>query len=268
MRNYALTGAPNARDLGGLKTADGRVIRRGRLIRSGALGDLTDADIAVLQAVPLRTVVDFRTAQEISERPNLELPGVRQIRCPILPELTGVTRELGDDGVPKYFRMAMDIGNDAENWMAGLYLPLVESDYSREHYRTFLRLVLEHGEGALLYHCTVGKDRAGVGTMLILAALGVPPETIMEDYLLTNEYTRDHREAVCAEARAYTDDPAAQFALQAFESVRESYLMSAVNAIRRGFGDMDAYLTEALDFGPAERDALREKYLESSEHDA
>ena len=268
MRNYALTGAPNARDLGGLKTADGRVIRRGRLIRSGALGDLTDADIAVLQAVPLRTVVDFRTAQEISERPNLELPGVRQIRCPILPELTGVTRELGDDGVPKYFRMAMDIGNDAENWMAGLYLPLVESDYSREHYRTFLRLVLEHGEGALLYHCTVGKDRAGVGTMLILAALGVPPETIMEDYLLTNEYTRDHREAVCAEARAYTDDPAAQFALQAFESVRESYLMSAVNAIRRGFGGMDAYLTEALDFGPAERDALREKYLESSEHNA
>ena len=268
MRNYALTGAPNARDLGGLKTADGRVIRRGRLIRSGALGDLTDADITVLQAVPLRTVVDFRTAQEISERPNLELPGVRQIRCPILPELTGVTRELGDDGVPKYFRMAMDIGNDAENWMAGLYLPLVESDYSREHYRTFLRLVLEHGEGALLYHCTVGKDRAGVGTMLILAALGVPPETIMEDYLLTNEYTRVHREAVCAEARAYTDDPAAQFALQAFESVRESYLMSAVNAIRSGFGGMDAYLTEALDFGPAERDALREKYLESSEHDA
>ena len=268
MRNYALTGAPNARDLGGLKTADGRVIRRGRLIRSGALGDLTDADIAVLQAVPLRTIVDFRTAQEISERPNLELPGVRQIRCPILPELTGVTRELGDDGVPKYFRMAMDIGNDAENWMAGLYLPLVESDYSREHYRMFLRLVLEHGEGALLYHCTVGKDRAGVGTMLILAALGVPPETIMEDYLLTNEYTRDHREAVCAEARAYTDDPAAQFALQAFESVRESYLMSAVNAIRSGFGGMDAYLTEALDFGPAERQALREKYLESSEHDA
>ena len=268
MRNYALTGAPNARDLGGLKTADGRVIRRGRLIRSGALGDLTDADITVLQAVPLRTVVDFRTAQEISERPNLELPGVRQIRCPILPELTGVTRELGDDGVPKYFRMAMDIGNDAENWMAGLYLPLVESDYSREHYRTFLRLVLEHGEGALLYHCTVGKDRAGVGTMLILAALGVPPETIMEDYLLTNEYTRAHREAVCAESRAYTDDPAAQFALQAFESVRESYLMSAVNAIRSGFGGMDAYLTEALDFGPAERDALREKYLESSEHDA
>ncbi len=90
----------------------------------------------------------------------------------------------------------------------------------------------------------------------------------MEDYLLTNEYTRAHREAVCAEARAYTDDPAAQFALQAFESVRESYLMSAVNAIRSGFGGMDAYLTEALDFGPAERDALREKYLESSEHDA
>ena len=127
-RAIALTGAPNARDLGGLKTTDGRIVKRGRLIRCGALHRLTADDISVLQSVPLRTVVDFRTEQEMSEKPDLILPDVQYIHCPILPQLTGVTRELGDDGMPAYFRMAKDIGMNAIRWMEGLYLPLVESE--------------------------------------------------------------------------------------------------------------------------------------------
>lgn len=264
MRSLQLTGAPNARDLGGLRTADGRIVRPRRLIRSGALWRLTPEDIDVLRALDLRTVVDFRTAQEISEKPNLAVPGAEQIHCPILPQLTGVTRELDPEGVPGYFRFAMNTGMDAERWMAGLYLPLVESDYSREHYREFLRIVLEHREGALLYHCTVGKDRAGVATMLILAALGVPEETIMEDYLLTNRYTAADRADVIAEGRTYSDDPSLAFALEAFESVREAYLNNAIRSIREHFGTLDDYLTEALDFGAGARAALRENYLESS----
>lgn len=267
MRSLHLTGAPNARDLGGLKTADGRMIRPGRLIRSGALWRITPEDIAALQAIPLRTVVDFRTQQEISEKPNLNIPGANLIYCPILPQLTGVTRELGADGVPAYFRLAMDTGMEAERWMAGLYLPLVEGEYSREHYRAFLRLLLEQRSGALLYHCTAGKDRAGVATMLILSALGVPMETIMEDYLLTNKYTAAEREAVCAEARLYSDDPALQFALQAFESVRESYLNNALRSISEHYGSLENYLAEALDFGPAECAALRDNYLISADND-
>ena len=261
-RKLALSGAPNTRDLGGLKTADGRVIRSGRLLRSGALGQITDQDVALLQSIPLETVVDFRTEREISEKPDLIIPGVRQIHCPILPQLTGVTRELGDDGIPAYFRMALNIGMEADAWMAGLYLPLVESEYSQVHYHEFFQILMNHREGALLYHCTIGKDRVGVGTMLLLSALGVDRETIMEDYLLTTPYTEQNRRAGCEEAKAYTDDPAAQFALEAFESARESYLNAAYHSIEQNYGSVDTYLSQALGIGEEERDILRSLYLD------
>lgn len=261
-RRLCLTGAPNTRDLGGLKTADGRTIRSGRLLRSGALGQLTKQDISLLQSIPLRKVVDFRTEQEISEKPDLPIPGAETIHCPILPQLTGVTRELGQDGIPAYFRMALDIGMEAVTWMAGLYLPLVESEYSQTHYREFFRILMNHKEGALLYHCTIGKDRVGVGTMLLLSALGVNRQTIMEDYLLTTPYTEANRRAVCQEAREYTDDPAAQFALEAFESARESYLNAAYQSIENHYGSVERYLTEVLAVGTEERELLRSLYLE------
>lgn len=261
-RRLCLTGAPNTRDLGGLKTTDGRVISRGRLLRSGALGQLTEQDIAMLQSIPLRTVVDFRSEREISEKPDISIPGAQQIHCPILPQLTGVTRELGDDGIPAYFRMALQIGMEANTWMAGLYLPLVESEYSQTHYRDFFGILLDHTEGALLYHCTIGKDRVGVGTMLLLSALGVDRDSIMEDYLLTTPYTEENRRAVCREAKAYIDDPAAQFALEAFESARESYLNAAFQSIDRNYGSVDAYLSDVLGIKSKEREILCSLYLE------
>ena len=261
-RRLPLSGAPNTRDLGGLKTMDGRIIRTGRLLRSGALGQLTDQDVALLQSIPLRKIVDFRTEREISEKPDLSIPGVESIHCPILPQLTGVTRELGEDGIPAYFRMALEIGMEADTWMAGLYLPLVESEYSHTHYREFFRILMSHEDGALLYHCTIGKDRVGVGTMLLLSALGVDRQTIMEDYLLTTPYTELNRRAVCQEAREYTADPAALFALEAFESARESYLNAAYQSIEKRYGSVDRYLTEGLAVGPEERKLLRSLYLE------
>lgn len=257
-----LSGAPNTRDLGGLQTRDGRVIRRGRLLRSGALGQLTERDIAILRAIQLRTVVDFRTEREITEKPDLVIPGVKQIHCPILPQLTGVTRELGEDGMPAYFRMALEIGMKADTWMAGLYLPLVESEYSQMHYREFFRILMQHSDGALLYHCTIGKDRVGVGTMLLLSALGVNRDIIMEDYLLTTLCTEQNRRSVCREALAYTQDPAAQFALEAFESARESYLNAAFQSIDRSCGSVDQYLSEVLGIGADEREMLCSLYLE------
>ena len=261
-RRLCLSGAPNTRDLGGLKTTDGRTVRSGRLLRSGALGQLTESDIQLLQSIPLRTVVDFRTDREISEKPDLDIPGVRLLHCPILPQLTGVTRELGEDGMPAYFRMALEVGMTADTWMAGLYLPLVESEYSQSHYREFFRILMQHTDGALLYHCTIGKDRVGVATMLLLSALGVDRDTIMEDYLLTTPYTEQNRKAVCREAMAYTDDPAAQFALEAFESARKSYLNAAYQSIEQNYGSVDTYLSKVLEIDTKERKLLRTLYLE------
>ncbi len=261
MRSLHLTGAPNARDLGGLTTQDGREIRKGLLLRSGMLQHLTEADCAVLQQIPLKMVIDFRTEREQREMPDAVIPGVEHISCPILEEMTGITREQATEEIPPYYRAAIAAGFEAENRMTQLYIPLVEGDYSLDHYRVFLHHVLNHGNGALLYHCTAGKDRVGIGTMLILTALGIDRETILEDYLLTNHYCKAEVDQTVETAKKYSDAPSTEFAIRAFDSARERYMRTAWASIDRRYGDVKTFMTERLDFGEEKQAALREKYL-------
>ena len=256
-----LTGAPNARDLGGIPTADGRAVRPGMLIRSGELSRLTASDVQKLSGCGMKTVVDFRTEYERSEKPDAVIAGVDYVSCPILEQMTGITREQTGNEIPPYYRAAIQAGKQATDRMAGLYLPLVEGDYSLSHYAQFLRIVLKHENGALLYHCTAGKDRVGVATMLILSALGVSRETILEDYLLTNTYTAPETAQTVETAKRYSDDPDLEFAIWAFDSARERYLRSAWASIDQNYGSAEAFLERKLGFGAHETAALREKYL-------
>lgn len=256
-----LTGAPNARDLGGILSADGRHVRPGMLIRSGALSRLTEEDITKLRQIGLKTVVDFRAERERGDRPDAVIEGVRYVNCPILEQMTGITREQNDGEIPPYYRAAIAAGRNAADRMAGMYLPLVESDYSTTHYAQFLRCVLDHEDGALLFHCTQGKDRAGIGAMLVLSALGVPRKAILEDYLLTNGYLAAEVDRVVEESRRYSEDPDLEFAIRAFEAASERYMQNAWASIDRNYGSVEAFLDQRLGFGAHEAAALREKYL-------
>lgn len=260
--NLNLHGAPNARDLGGLRTADGRTIRPGLLLRSGELSRLTAADAETLQHLNLKTVVDFRTERERTQKPDVRLPGVQYVICPIIRELAvGITREEEANAVPPMVRAAIACGKRAEDYMASLYPPLVEDDYSIGQYRSFLELVLHHSDGALLYHCTAGKDRVGVGTLLLLSALGVDRKTILEDYLLTNIQIAPDTERMLAEARRYTSAPDALDALRTFDSAKEAYINLIWDSVESRYGSIDAFLAERLGIGPDARETLRQKYL-------
>lgn len=261
MIHLGLTGAPNARDLGGIPTADGRSVQPGMLIRSGELSRLTQTDVQKLTDAGLKTVVDFRTEYEQNEKPDAVIPGVTYLHCPILEQMTGITREQTGNEIPPYYRAAIRAGKDAAERMAGLYLPLVEGEYSTTHYAQFLRYVLNHKDGALLYHCTAGKDRVGVATMLILEALGVTRETILEDYLLTNGFLAAETDQVVQEAMQYSDSPDLEFAVRAFEAASERYLRNAWASIDLNYGSTEAFLEQKLQFGAHEISALREKYL-------
>ena len=260
MGKIELHGAPNTRDLGGIPTRDGRALRPSLLLRSGELSRLTREDAETLRRVPLTTVVDFRTERERTLQPDTVIPGVTYEACPIIEQMQGgITREAEPSDIPPFFLGAMRAGMDAENKMTDLYTPLVESAYSVAHYRQFFELVLRQGDGALLYHCTAGKDRVGVGTMLLLTALGVERETILEDYLRTNEYVAAVTEWTVERVRQYTDDPAAVFAVRAFDAARERYLGAAWQSIDARYGSVEAFLEQALGVGAPERAALREK---------
>ena len=137
-----LSGAPNARDLGGIETIDGRVLRPGRLIRSGMLSRLDDNDISYLKNAGLRTVVDFRTTAERLQKPDRLPEGVEYIICPMLEDKTeGITRdkpETEDEEAQRTVKMArrlMERGPDAAAQMRSLYPILVTLEHSVLHYR-------------------------------------------------------------------------------------------------------------------------------------
>ncbi len=159
----------NKRDLGGIHTADGLTIRHGLLIRSAHLFKAEPKDLDGISAV-----IDLRTPGERTEAPD-QVHGRSYYPQPIFDDVTaGISHEQGADnqGIPD---------------MAALYRQLVTD--CAGSFRKVLMIIMEHdfSTGAILWHCTEGKDRCGLTAALILEALGVDRETIMGDYLKTNE---------------------------------------------------------------------------------
>ncbi|MGH7289213.1 MAG: tyrosine-protein phosphatase [Myxococcota bacterium] len=255
-RHVALEGANNFRDLGGYATADGRTVRWGLLYRSDNLSHLTDADLATLSRLGIKLVCDFRSAPEKAEEPD-RLPAESPPQVAELP--------IFDESFsPSAFRERLMSGDledldlrkaltDANRLFATRFAP---------QYAEMLELVSRPAELPALVHCTGGKDRAGFASAVILRTLGVPEETVFEDFLLTNHYTADHIERTLWRIRLaslFRVDPER---VRPVLSVERGYLAAAFEEIAAKYGSFDGYRREALDFSDAQTEAFRRLALE------
>lgn len=243
----------NCRDLGGMPAADGKHIRPGRLLRSASLHAMTPEDAnALLDEHALVEVVDFRMSGEVDRALDKvgELPFVTYRFLPVLPE----HRDTAEPPQPRP-------GIDAFSMMETVYRTFVTSREGITAYTEFLNGLLERETGATLWHCTQGKDRTGTGAMLVEHALGVSEEDIRRDYLATNLFADDMMDelAKLLEHVPLMDKAADQAGAALFAYPR--YLDTELSAIKEGWGSVDAYLDQALDFGPDKRARLRELYL-------
>ena len=237
---WLLRGAPNARDLGGLPTMDGRTVRPGLLLRSGELAGITERDAQTLADYPLRTVVDFRTDLEREQKPDRVLPDVQYVHCPIVQQAAaGLTREEHADPYAAVVAHAKAMAGRERAFMCELYRSLVTQEFSIAHYRRFFALLLAQTDGALLYHCTAGKDRVGVGNERMAAST---------DCLLTAVADYDLSEAE-------------REVIRTFDRADAAFLTAARDAIAERYGSVDAFLSQALGVGAPERETLRARYL-------
>ena len=259
---YLLHGAPNARDLGGLPTMDGRKVRTGLLLRSGELAGITDADAQTLSQYPLRTVIDFRTDLEREQKPDRVLAGVRYIHCPIVQQAAaGLTREEQADPYGAVVAHAKTMAGKERAFMCELYRGLVTREFSVDHYRQFFALLLAQTDGALLYHCTAGKDRVGVGTMLLLTALGVDWPVIVENYLITNARMAASTDCLLTAVKDYDLTEAERDVIRTFDCADVEFLTAARDAAEARYGSMDAFLSPAVGVGEAGGVVLRARWL-------
>jgi protein-tyrosine phosphatase len=249
--HIAMHGALNVRDLGGIATGSGRKISQGRVIRSDSLSRLTDEDVATLAGMALRTAIDFRSTHEVAGAGPDRLPaGAAAIALPIdaanLEELFAVGPDaLGD---------LIGDGKGVE-FMLGINRQFVADPAHRAQFGRALHLITDPDRQPALFHCTAGKDRTGWMTAIQLTALGVPRDAVTADYLATNDY-------VWPAYRARLDGRDDLLALVKPLLVQNAaYLDAAFDEIGARYGDFGGFLTEGLDFTPADVGRLRNGLL-------
>lgn len=244
----------NTRDLGGMKTADGRRIRSGRLFRSGNLSQGSPKDIAWLKD-NTSLVIDFRTSDERSEKPDpkeLEL-----VYLPILDEeKAGITR--GGKSESEALQFLREHPAAARDHMTSMYRDFILTEYPLLRYRRFLEILLEDHERAVLWHCTAGKDRAGFAAIIIQEALGVDRADIREDYLKTNVCLRPETERMILHAKDEDEKEGIGYMFGA----KEEYFDALYEVIEERYGDADSFLSQGLGLTDKERERLKEMYLE------
>src|ERR1700754_4935232 len=244
---WSLTGAPNARDLGGLVGADGRRVREGVLIRASGLGRLVDDDLPTLGKLALACVIDLRGGTEIEVAPPDRLAGeARVVHLPVHdpehPVFTYVSAVMLGHDLGAYEALAREGTTGA---MEAIYRWFVADPLPTAAFAEAVRTILTAGNLPLLFHCSAGKDRTGWLSVILLSALGVDRTDIRADYLRTNDLSDGVNEAIMGAMlvrRPGLDLTAIQPVLEA----RETYLDAAFDEVRRRHGGMDAYLRDAL----------------------
>lgn len=248
-RFVSMAGGRNFRDVGGYRTADGHTVKWGVMYRSGSLGKLTPAGQAELARLHIADQIDLRTTEErASDTFDLRaaLGDGYWTRDYAHPLVAGAA-------IPDFASMTAD---SVRAMMATAYktLPGQQAPSYRE---LFARLV--DGKGPLVLNCTAGKDRTGIGTALVLTALGVPYDTVKQDFLLSNGAPgmETLKANLSPQLAKLPDDVAAPLI-----GVDGSYLDIAFAQLRQDYGSVDAFIEKELGVGPTQKAALRKRMLD------
>ncbi|WP_127848474.1 tyrosine-protein phosphatase [Lacticaseibacillus hulanensis] len=249
----------NFRDLGGYQTKSGQTIKRHRLIRSGKLDLLSDRDVQFLSDYGVRYDVDFRSPDEQHEAPDRVPTGASYHFLPIFPyDETQVSRSWEE----RQQDFAADPLSGYKN-MVHTYADIVLLPTAQKSYRKFFDLLLSNNgnHSALLFHCSAGKDRTGMGAVYLLSALGVDKDIIRNDYLTTNNYIKTPLAEVMASIPASNASENIESSVHDLWTVKADYLDSALATINKHYGSMTNYLSEALDLTDAQVADLKRLYL-------
>ena len=259
-RHVPLDGQPNFRDIGGYKTNDGQTVRRGLVFRSGELPRLTDKDVAELERLGIKTVVNFLTEVETESRGKDRLPSeTREIPLPIE----------SDDGLAaavERARKTADFSTLPPSINPHIHRVLV--DDARQQYAALLKEIRQTHE-PLVFHCSHGVHRTGTAAAILLWGLGVPWETVRKDYLLSNEYRKDEIDKrlqqlreLAAKSQNVPADEVDMTNVKAFYVLRGDYIDATRDEILKKFGSIDGYLTRGLGLSTQEIEQLRIRLLE------
>ena len=260
-RRIKLKKLKNTRDLGGYATKDGRKIKHNMLIRSGHLAGATENDIAkLMNEYKLKTVIDLRIDNEIAEKPDNVPESINHIRIPLLDKAyLGITRD--EYSLNSWFNLFPDKNVRPEDTFYKMYEMLVFSERSKKLIPEIFSVFL-NGENAVLWHCSAGKDRVGMITMLMLLALDVDKETIVSDFLATNRFSAVEIYKTRIFAPFVIRNRWHRRCLGVLMGVKREYMERMLSRIEADFADTFDFFEKTYGIDREFIIALRKKYLE------
>ncbi len=235
-RKILLDGTSNTRELGGYKTKDGKSLKWGVLYRSDKLSELTDPDQKYLTQLGIKTVIDFRSEEEKQNEPDQVPSNLKYIEMPI--EADGAIR-------PKVEAILKgDLNEDVGAILVETNKEFI-SDFSGV-FKSFIESLVENQEPTL-FHCTAGKDRAGFAAALVLLAVGVPEEIVIEDYMKTNKYTEETIQDYINKINLYSLGNVDAEILRPLLGVEERFIRAALDEIKLNYGNIESFIKDGLE---------------------
>lgn len=237
-KRLPIKGGYNFRDLGGIKNKDNKFIKWGKLFRTDEMSKLTEDDADYIASTGLKTVIDFRSAGEIEGGVTSMIPPSPDILPNTVKNAYNLPINAGNifsDEIMNRIRAGATSDKLAQV-MIDSYVEMVTLEEYISVFKQFFAYLQDDSNLPLSFHCSGGKDRVGVATMLILSALDVDKETIIKDYLLSRQYITGK----------YAKYLVAIPAIAPLVTVEQEYLEAAFNKIDEKYGSIEKFLTETL----------------------
>lgn len=257
--SMGLESAANWRDLGGYVTENGQTVLSGIIYRSNTLSTLTSEDQMKITELDVMTTYDLRTDAEVQSDPDKIPPGISYVRLNVLADATSAApaqllammsdpetanEELGGGKIDAAF---------IEGYRGFITLPSAQSAYGR-----LFHDLTDSDKTPVVFHCTTGKDRTGWAAAAFLTLLGVSRETVMEDFLRSNEYILPLYTDLIDQFEFAGGDRAIP---EAIFGVKESYLNASFDEVAANYGSIEVYFDKALGIDAAEQQVILDRFL-------
>ena len=229
-RHIPFESVANFRDLGGYRTHDGRTVAWRRLFRSAALHKMSERDMARLKGdIGPRAVIDLRNPRDPARNPEprlLEAIGARHYPLPFRPDGLAYLKEESE-------------AHPSATDMGAIYLYRISEKPFGKRLVDALEIMAERDNHPLVFHCTAGKDRTGVLAAMVLAAISVVDEDVVDDYTHSALFMKEIRARMTSDpdtAQGVKDQP--EFHWEASAASMAAFLA----ALRGEYGSAEGYL--------------------------
>ncbi|WP_042274820.1 tyrosine-protein phosphatase [[Clostridium] dakarense] len=243
----------NFRDLGGYKTKDGRIVKKGLFFRSANLNNLNEEDIDTLKNLNIKYIFDYRSDEEADKLPSTVIKNIQNIRVSAMKFENEKNAKFGS--IEEMMKEMIKSNGVFDMLKKSYYdLPIDNTSYKR-----LVELIKNTQNLPILNHCTAGKDRTGVGCAIIYMILGVSRDDIIEEYLKSNKYSKESIEEYIIKNQDLKSVPLEN--LNNIFGVNEEYIKEAFKRIDENYDTVENYLYNEFNLTKEDIDSIRNHCL-------